>query len=964
MTDEKMNNLADGDSLGRYRILRKLGAGGMGEVYLAHDTKLERSVALKVLPSDVASNEERMRRFTQEAKAAAALNHPNIAHIYEIGESGGTRFIAMEFVDGVTLYEKIHREKTPLRKLLKYLMQTAEGLAKAHAAGIVHRDLKPDNIMIARDDYAKILDFGLAKLIEPPRASGAENDASSEIATAILAQPLSTPGMIMGTAGYMSPEQAQGKVREIDHRSDIFSFGCILYEAATGRKAFAGKDALDSLHKIVHSPTPQIRDVNPDAPPELQRIVRRCLAKEPDKRYQSIKDVAIELDELRQELKDNAALEYSVQPNKFGVPPGTSPGVLSEPPAVAGGFNSQNADAKTQILEADTTAKSLPPEGGTPNISSAEYLVSGIKSHQKSAAIVLAVLVIALGGIAFALYKFLGKADKTPQAIKIERLTTNGKSTTAAISPDGKYVVYSIDEGGQHSLWVRQVAASSSVQIIPPAEDVYYWGLTFSPDSNYINFAKVQFEKNVDWVLYQMPVLGGTQKKLITHAQGGISYSPDGKQFAFVREEYPSAEESSLLIANADGTGERILASRKTPETFPSRQVTPAWSPDGKTIACIVSDETTGVGRMDVVEVNVADGTIKPVTTQKWEYISQIAWLQDKSGLLILGLEKASAFYAVQIWHFSYPEGEARRITTDFNNYASMSLTADSNALVTVQSNTISNIWVAPNGDANRALQIKSGGNNEEGIYGLAWTPDGRVVYSSLASGALNIWIMKADGTGQKQLTVDAGVNFRAKVTPDGRYIVFASIRNDQGNIWRMNLDGSNPKQLTNGNSDWNPAVTPDSRWVIYMSQRKPYLWKVSIDGGNAAQLIDKNTHSPEVSPDGKWIVCSYRKDDNSTWRYAIIPYEGGEPIKVFDLLGKKGNFRWSPDGRSLYYLRDTSGGVTNIWSFPLDDKPPKQLTNFKTEQIYNFAWSPDGKQLVLARGTTTSDVVLIKDFR
>jgi Tol biopolymer transport system component len=370
---------------------------------------------------------------------------------------------------------------------------------------------------------------------------------------------------------------------------------------------------------------------------------------------------------------------------------------------------------------------------------------------------------------------------------------------------------------------------------------------------------------------------------------------------------------------------------------------------------------------MDVVEVNVADGAIKPVTTQEWLDISQVAWLPDKSGFLVLGVEKATFNYTNQIWRFSYPDGEARRITTDFNNYASMSLKADSGALVTVQSNRISNIWVAPNGDASRAVQIKSGGNNQEGMEGIAWTPDGRVVYDSLASGASDIWIMNADGTGQKQLTVvDAGANFRAKVTPDGRYIVFTSFRNEQANIWRMDLDGSNPKQLTSGNMDWGGDISFDSRWVIYTSQLsgKPYLWKVSIDGGNAVQLIDKYTQLPEVSPDGKWIVCSYRKDDNSTWRYAIIPYEGGEPVKLFDLLGKKGNFRWSPDGRSLYYLRDTSGGVTNVWSFPLDDKPPKQLTDFKTEQIYNFAWSPDGRNLVLSRGTTTSDVVLIRDFR
>src|SRR5688500_5915147 len=302
-----------GQLIAHYRIVAPLGRGGMGEVYLAQDTKLGRSVALKILPYDVAADGERMRRFTQEAKAAAALNHPNIAHIYEVGETGDTHFIAMEFVDGVTLGEKIHRERAPLGKLLMYLTQVAAGLAKAHAAGIVHRDLKPDNIMIARDDYAKILDFGLAKLVEPQRASGAARPSSGETATAILAQH-SMPGMIMGTAGYMSPEQAQGKVRELDHRSDIFSFGCILFEAATGQRAFEGQDPLDSLHKIVHAPVPQIKDFNSSAPGELQRIVRRCLAKEPDKRYQSIKEVAIELDEVWQELKEQAGFDHSVQP--------------------------------------------------------------------------------------------------------------------------------------------------------------------------------------------------------------------------------------------------------------------------------------------------------------------------------------------------------------------------------------------------------------------------------------------------------------------------------------------------------------------------------------------------------------------------------------------------------------------------------------------------------------------------
>jgi len=284
--------LAPGTKLGRYEIRSKIGEGGMGEVYLAQDTKLDRKVALKVLPAELATNQDRMRRFTQEAKAAAALNHPNIAHIYEIGESDGTHFIAMEFVDGQTLSELIRSGQQELPKLLRYLQHACEALAKAHAAGIVHRDLKPDNLMVTRDGHAKILDFGLAKLIEPQQFSGS---GSSELATAILAQH-SQPGMVMGTVGYMSPEQAQGRVNEIDHRSDIFSFGCILFEAVTGRKAFQGTDFVDSLNKIIREPAPSLSEFNLAAPSDLQRIVRRCLAKDPDKRYQSMKEIAIELE--------------------------------------------------------------------------------------------------------------------------------------------------------------------------------------------------------------------------------------------------------------------------------------------------------------------------------------------------------------------------------------------------------------------------------------------------------------------------------------------------------------------------------------------------------------------------------------------------------------------------------------------------------------------------------------------
>jgi len=351
----------------------------MGEVYLAEDTRLHRNVALKILPADLASNKDRMRRFEQEAQAAAALNHPNIATIHEIGEHEDMHFIAMEFIDGVTLREKIHREEAELRKLLRFLQHAAEGLAKAHAAGIVHRDLKPDNIMITRDGHTKILDFGLAKLIEQqPPTTGAD---SSEVATAVMPSH-STPGVVMGTVGYMSPEQAQGKTKEIDQRSDIFSFGCILFEAVTRKKPFKGDSIIKSLHMVIYEPAPALTDLNPSAPPELQRIVRRCLAKDPDERYQSIKEVAIELKELRREL-EGAAIDTTVPPPR------------SETSAAAPAGSTLGAS-----LSLTTSA---PPSLST-KPSSAEYVITGIKQHKLAAAIVI-VFVLAVGIAFFAFYR-------------------------------------------------------------------------------------------------------------------------------------------------------------------------------------------------------------------------------------------------------------------------------------------------------------------------------------------------------------------------------------------------------------------------------------------------------------------------------------------------------------------------------------------------------------------------------
>ncbi len=405
---------------------------------MAEDSRLHRKVALKILPSEMASNQDRMRRFKQEATAAAALNHPNIAHIYEISESAGTNFIAMEFVEGVTLHEKIHRQRTELRKLLRYLQHTAEGLAKAHGAGIVHRDLKPDNIMITRDGHAKILDFGLAKLIEPQQPPVNDDASTGEDVTAILQQH-STPGVIMGTVGYMSPEQAQGKTNEIDQRSDIFSFGCILFEAATRQKPFEGDSIVKSLHRLIYEPAPQIKDLNPLAPAELQRIIRRCLAKDKEERYQTIKDVAIELKELRRELDISGDSDTTVPP----------------PLSSAG---ERDTDSGSSVMTTSVRTASLPSTG-----SSAEFVAQGLKRHKLGVAIALVITIAAV--VFFAYYLRAGKNEVAIDSIAV--LPFQNKSSDA----DTEY----LSDGLAESL-IYRLSQLPNLKVSPTSSVMRYKG--------------------------------------------------------------------------------------------------------------------------------------------------------------------------------------------------------------------------------------------------------------------------------------------------------------------------------------------------------------------------------------------------------------------------------------------------------------------------------------------------------
>ena len=419
----------------------------------------------------------------------------------------------------------------------------------------------------------------------------------------------------------------------------------------------------------------------------------------------------------------------------------------------------------------------------------------------------------------------------------------------------------------------------------------------------------------------------------------------------------------ALLLANVDGTDEKKLAVYKA-GNFPME---PAWSPDGKTIACSVR-KVEGGFRIEVVAIQVADGSERTLGDKKWSLVSGIGWVADGKSLLITAREQTGGAGPFQVYELPYPEGPTRKVTNDLNNYAGISMTADSSAMVTVQADTEANLWVAPGGDSTRVQQITTG----SGMYAcLSWAPDGRMVYVSDASGNYEIWIMDADGKNQRQLTSEGGINIWPSVTPDNRYIVFASNRGANAgtfHLWRMNIDGGSPMQLTNGEAEYWPVCSADSKWVIYTridsASTKPLLWKVPIDGGDPIQITTNTALQTIVSPDGKYLACWYSDGPQSPARLAIMPIEGGQPIKMLDIppsIGEFVNIRWTSDSKAISYI-DNKGGIANIWNQPIDGGQPKQVTNFNSERVFGFDWSRDGKNLGLSRGKTSTDVILIRD--
>jgi eukaryotic-like serine/threonine-protein kinase len=914
-----VSSLAPNARLDRYEIRSLLGKGGMGEVYLAKDTSLHRLVALKLLPAAAAANEDRMRRFVQEARAAAGLTHPHIAQIFEIGEHDGAHFIAMEWVDGVTLSVKIHSEHAELRKILTYLQQVVEGLAKAHAAGIVHRDLKPDNIMITRDEYAKILDFGLAKLIEPQIPIVADLSLSSDVSTAIGAQQ-SLAGMVMGTAGYMSPEQVQGKVNEIDQRSDIFSFGCTLFEAVTGHRPFADDSLIKTLHRVVYEAPPLIKDFNPSAPPDLQRIVHRCLAKDPDERYQTINDVAIDLMKVRQRMAGTAEINTHVR---------------------SGG---------NETLFRRTTKQSAT------STRTAEYLFSSIKRHRRRAIIAAVVCGIAITVVIWLLLQ--GGARPNPiQRVTLKRLTPDIYAIDPVLSPNGEYLAYVKFEKGQTSIWLKSMVGENAVQTMP-ANIEGYGGLQFSPDGKHLYYLTSQRD-SPNGTICRVSTLGGIPQDIARDVFSPFALSPDGKQLAFIRAR-------SLVVVEADNQSERELIKLTSgTEYFVTWGSQLSWSPDGSRIVVCGGRNEQGRHHAELFEISVSDGTRRILPTPDWNMIEDVMWLADGASLLVTAREREGDPF--QIWRVAYPNGETNRVTEDSNNYEGITLTADSQTLVAEQAFSRQNIWLASLSDTKNARQLTSGAVAADGYSGISFAPDNTIIFTSPRSGNIDLWKMNEDGSNQQQLTINAGhINRRPSVTPDGRYIVFASSRSGTMHLWRMDADGRNDIRMTNSASNEDlPFVTADGQWIYYQryDEDGPATMKVSINGGRSVRVSSNiTTNDAVLSPDGKLLACSvYVDKSENPWKVAIIPSQGGETLKLLDVPAFRNFKSWTNDSKSLIYI---NGSTAELWQQPIDGGPPKKLFTLSNERLYYFAISPDFKKIAYSLGNEFSEAVLISNWR
>jgi serine/threonine protein kinase len=904
-----------GQTISHYRITGRLGSGGMGVVYEAQDLTLGRRVALKFLPPELARDASALSRFLLEARAASALNHPNICTIYAVEHDGGQSFISMELIEGQGLDSKLHGGPLPIDRLIDISIQLADALDAAHAKGIVHRDIKPANIFITQRGQVKVLDFGLAKLTQ---AAGLAAETIGATQDDLGPAHLTSPGSTVGTIAYMSPEQARGE--ELDARTDLFSLGAVIYQMATGQLPFPGNTSAVIFNAILERDPVPAAQLNPQLPPKLLEVIDKLLEKDRDLRYQSAADLRGDFRRLKR--------------------------------------NTEPIRPATQPVSAGSVSVAVPAASPSPQPSSGSAVVAAARQHKLGAGVATLIAVALIAAAAYGIYSLIHRNQAVPfQNISIHKVTETGKATLAAISPDGKYILNVMRENGQESLWLRNVPTNSNTQVIPPAE-ANYLGLRFSPDGNYLYFMRSEPGSQELKYLYRAPMLGGTPQKLVTDIDTNISFSPDGREFAYVVYNNPEVGKYRLVIQSVENGETRVLSSGPADSRFDD----PAWSPDGKTIVGVTRPPGDAVTGLTALDVHNAQQRV--FFAPSGSVLSLPVWLPDGSGLLVLSRDQSSNFLRGQIGFVSYPEGKFRPVTRDANGYSTLSIASDGHTLASVLNEGHSSIFLLPatSGGGGQIREIPSTSR----VSYLSWTPEGQLVIDQ----STVLSLLNLDSGAKTALATEPGfVAFQPSACANGRYIVFSGVAARDGkiaqNIWRMDAAGGNLKQLTSGKAEQTPVCSPDGRSVLYDDEgNESKLSKVSIEGG-ASQRISDELMVPgfDISSDGKFaVLASFHHVDSHEEKLVLVDLNSGHEVKALDFeRHRDGSLRFTHDGKAVVYPVVT-GGANNLWLQPLDGSPGRQITDFNSELINDFHWSLDGSKLAVIRGHTDSDVVLIRD--
>jgi eukaryotic-like serine/threonine-protein kinase len=920
-------SLSPGTHLDRYEIISSLGSGGMGEVYLAQDTRLKRQVALKLLPVQFTRDEDRVRRFEQEAQAASALNHPNIITIHEIGQAGSSHFIATEFIAGQTLRQKLAQEKLGLRSAFDVALQVASALVAAHAAGIVHRDIKPENVMVRPDGLVKVLDFGLAKLTEKQLTT---TDAE---ATTTIAGTEIDPGTVMGTAQYMSPEQARGQT--VDARTDIFSLGLVLYEMITGKRPFEGATPTDVIVSILtRDPTPASL-FTPEVPAELDRIISKALEKDPEERYQVVKELLLDVKRLKRRVRFDAELARSAGPGEQIASSG--------PTATATGYPQP----------AQTTDKEL----ARPTASMA-YLVGATKRHKLRAVLILAGL-LAAASLMLWLSPFGQHRAPLPTATAriIPFTTFSGTADQPAFSPDGNQIAFVWDGGNGENLdlYVKLIGVGTPLRLTTdPAEDI---SPAWSPDGRYLAFLRRSASENG---IFIVPALGGPERKLgkTEPSLSRLSWSPDGKFLAVADQGSPQDSHGIFLFSVENGEKQRLTSAPQS-----SADYSPAFSPDGKTLAFIRS---SGLSSEDIYLISTHGGELQRLTADE-RRITSLAWTADGRDI-VFSSNRGGGF---SLWRVALSGGMPERVAVTGQNAYSPAVSRRGDRLVYNVSFLDSNIWRIDTSNAadRQALPTRLISSSRQD-HSPQFSPDGKkIAFVSDRSGSDEIWVCERDGSHPVQLTFfDGTVSGTPRWSPDGQQIVLDARPAGNANIYVVSAEGGKPRPVTlEPSHDVMASWSRDGRWLYFCSNRSGayQIWKVPAAGGQAIQVTKRGGFEAFESPNGELLYYTKGRGPGGVWQ---IPVAGGEERQVPELLDA-GYWRyWAVQENGIYFVAPMASARPAIKFFNFFTHAVAQRGVLERDPLPGppgLTISPDGRWLLYAQvDQSVSDLMLVENFR